>query len=65
MIPDANDAEQFSLEHLLDRKLRLDLEYLNTRAFLSDCYVVLQTMLLTARALTHTGDRQIKRAGHP
>jgi len=52
-IPDDKDAEQFYIERLLERKLRLDLEYSRTRTFLSDCRVVLQTMLLVARALAH------------
>jgi lipopolysaccharide/colanic/teichoic acid biosynthesis glycosyltransferase len=57
MIPDDKNADQFYIEHVLDGKLRLDLEYLNNRTFLSDCCVVLQTMLLMARSLSPTNER--------
>lgn len=53
MIPDGKNSEQFYVEHMLDGRVRLDLEYLNTRTFFSDCRVLLQTILLMARALTH------------
>jgi lipopolysaccharide/colanic/teichoic acid biosynthesis glycosyltransferase len=53
-IPDGQDAQQFYVDHVLDQKLRLDLEYLNHRTFVTDLQVVFQTMLLMARALTQT-----------
>jgi len=56
-IPDGKDAERFYIDCLLDRKLRLDLEYLKTRTFFSDCRVVLQTASLITRALIHTENR--------
>jgi len=55
-IPDTKDAMQFYVARVLDEKLRLDLEYLNTRTFFSDCSVVLQTILLMVRSLTRTGE---------
>ena len=54
-IPDDKNAQQFYVDHLLDRKLRLDLEYIKRRTFFSDCRVVLQTIFLMARALTQAG----------
>lgn len=54
-IPDDKNAQQFYIDHLLDRKLRLDLEYIKRRTFFSDCRVVLQTVFLMARALTQAG----------
>jgi len=50
-IPDGVKPEQFYLEHLLDEKLRIDLDYLKRRTPLSDCRVVLQTIALIAKAL--------------
>jgi len=52
IIPDGADAKQFYLDHILDEKLRLDLEYLRNRTIVSDLQVVSQTVLLMARALT-------------
>jgi lipopolysaccharide/colanic/teichoic acid biosynthesis glycosyltransferase len=49
-IPDGQEAEKFYIECVLDQKVRMDIEYLKTRTFLSDCRVVLQTILLMARA---------------
>jgi lipopolysaccharide/colanic/teichoic acid biosynthesis glycosyltransferase len=50
-IPDGVSADQYYLEHLLEKKLRLDLDYLKLRTPLSDCRVVWQTIVLMARAL--------------
>lgn len=50
-IPEGVSADQYYLEHLLDKKLRLDLDYLKLRTPLSDCRVVWQTIVLMARAL--------------
>jgi len=49
-IPDGQDAEKFYIECVLDEKVRMDIEYLKTRTPLSDCRVVLQTILLMARS---------------
>jgi len=51
-IPDGADAHQYYVEHILEQKLRLDLEYLKQRNFLSDLRVVSQTVLLMARAIS-------------
>ena len=51
-IPDGDAAKQYYVDHILDQKLRLDLDYLRKRTALSDLQVVSQTVLLMARALT-------------
>jgi lipopolysaccharide/colanic/teichoic acid biosynthesis glycosyltransferase len=56
-VPDGQDAERFYVEQVMDKKLRLDLEYINTRTFLSDCRVVLQTVELMARAVAEAVSR--------
>jgi lipopolysaccharide/colanic/teichoic acid biosynthesis glycosyltransferase len=50
-IPHGVSADQYYLEHLLDKKLRRDLDYLKLRTPLSDCHVIWQTIVLMARAL--------------
>ncbi len=50
-IPDGEDAQQYYIDHILDQKLRLDLEYLRKRTFVSDLQVISQTVLLMARSL--------------
>jgi lipopolysaccharide/colanic/teichoic acid biosynthesis glycosyltransferase len=52
-IPDGVKPEQFYIDHLLDQKLHIDLEYLKQRTPLSDCRVVLQTIMLVAKALAN------------
>jgi lipopolysaccharide/colanic/teichoic acid biosynthesis glycosyltransferase len=52
LIPDGENAHQFYLDHILDSKIRMDLEYLNQRNFGTDLKVVWQTVLLMTRALT-------------
>ena len=52
-IPDGADAQQFYIEHILDQKVRLDLDYLRKRTFVSDLQVVSRTVLLMARALAN------------
>jgi lipopolysaccharide/colanic/teichoic acid biosynthesis glycosyltransferase len=52
-IPPGVKADEFYIAHLLDKKLRIDLEYLKKRTTLSDCYVVLQTIVVMARALSN------------
>ena len=52
-IPDGVRPDQFYIDHLLDQKLRIDLEYAKQRTPLSDCRVVLQTIALVARALAN------------
>jgi lipopolysaccharide/colanic/teichoic acid biosynthesis glycosyltransferase len=49
-IPEGVDPEQFYIDFLLDQKLRVDLEYLKRRTALSDCRVILRTIVLMARA---------------
>lgn len=56
-VPDGKDAERFYVEQVMDKKLRLDLEYINKRTFLSDCRVVLQTVALMARAVAQAVSR--------
>jgi lipopolysaccharide/colanic/teichoic acid biosynthesis glycosyltransferase len=50
-IPAGIKPEQFYIDYLLDEKLRIDLEYLKRRTLSSDCRVVLQTVVLVAKAL--------------
>jgi lipopolysaccharide/colanic/teichoic acid biosynthesis glycosyltransferase len=52
-IPDGVPAEEYYIEHLLDPKLRVDLEYLKRRTAWSDCGVVLQTVGVMFRALAN------------
>jgi lipopolysaccharide/colanic/teichoic acid biosynthesis glycosyltransferase len=52
-IPAGVKPDDFYIAHLLDKKLRIDLEYLKKRTTLSDCYVVLQTIVVMARALAN------------
>ena len=50
-IPDGEDAQQYYIQHILDQKLQLDLEYLRQRTVASDLHVISQTVLLMARAI--------------
>jgi lipopolysaccharide/colanic/teichoic acid biosynthesis glycosyltransferase len=50
-IPQGVSADDYYLEHLLDKKLRRDLDYLKLRTPLSDCHVIWQTIVLMARAV--------------
>jgi lipopolysaccharide/colanic/teichoic acid biosynthesis glycosyltransferase len=50
-ITESGNAERFYVERLLNDKLCLDLDYISRRTVFSDCCVVLQTILLMARAL--------------
>jgi len=52
-IPDGVSADQFYLDHLLDEKLRIDLEYLKQRTPISDCRVIWQTVTFMAKALAN------------
>lgn len=52
-IPEGVSADQYYIDHLLDEKLRIDLEYLKQSTPLSDCRVVLQTIALIAKALAN------------
>ena len=54
-IRDQRDPERFYMEHLLDEKLRMDLEYIRRRTVFSDTRVILQTIQLIIRALTQRG----------
>ena len=53
-ITENEDPERFYIERLLNDKLCQDLDYIHKRTFLSDCRVVLQTVVLMARALRQT-----------
>jgi lipopolysaccharide/colanic/teichoic acid biosynthesis glycosyltransferase len=53
-IPDGAEAERYYVDHLLDHKLRMDLDYLKRRTLNSDLRVVSQTVLLMARAVSQT-----------
>jgi lipopolysaccharide/colanic/teichoic acid biosynthesis glycosyltransferase len=53
-IPDGADAEQYYLRHILDPKVRFDLDYLRRRTFTSDLRVVFQTISLMFRAITQS-----------
>jgi lipopolysaccharide/colanic/teichoic acid biosynthesis glycosyltransferase len=50
-IPEGKNAQQYYVNHILDKKLQLDLEYARKRTFASDLQVISQTVLLMARAL--------------
>ena len=50
-IPEGADAQQFYIDHILDQKVQLDLDYLRKRTFVTDLQVVSQTVLLMARSL--------------
>jgi lipopolysaccharide/colanic/teichoic acid biosynthesis glycosyltransferase len=53
-IPDGADAELYYIRHILDPKVRFDLEYLRRRTFISDLRVVFQTISLMFRAITQS-----------
>ena len=44
------DADQYYVRHLLDRKLRMDLEYIQTRSFFSDLRIIAQTAIYVIRS---------------
>src|SRR3954471_493112 len=46
IIPDGAEAQQYYIDHILNQKLRLDLDYLSKRTMFSDLQVVMQTVLL-------------------
>lgn len=50
-IPDGVAADQYYVQHLLDRKLRIDLDYIAHRTIASDLRMVLETVVLMARGL--------------
>ena len=53
-IPDGVKPEQFYVDHLLNQKLRIDLDYLKRRTPLTDCRIIFQTITLIAKALVNT-----------
>jgi lipopolysaccharide/colanic/teichoic acid biosynthesis glycosyltransferase len=53
IIPDGEPAEEYYLRHLLDGKIRRDLEYLSKRTLMSDARVVAATITLVLRAAAH------------
>lgn len=64
-ITDEKDSERFYIEHLLDEKVLLDLEYIRKRTVLSDCRVVLQTIVLIVSALMQRGATPQSHASQP
>jgi lipopolysaccharide/colanic/teichoic acid biosynthesis glycosyltransferase len=50
-IPEGDRGVRYYLEHLMDHKLRVDLEYLRTRTFLTDAQVVWDTAAMLLRRL--------------
>lgn len=55
IVPDSKDADQFYVDHVLDQKIALDLEYVKQRTFVSDLRVLLGSFSLVTHALTHFG----------
>jgi lipopolysaccharide/colanic/teichoic acid biosynthesis glycosyltransferase len=53
-MPEGVSADDYYLEHLLEKKLRVDLDYLERRTPLSDCQIVWQTIILMIRALANS-----------
>ncbi|HEY1207440.1 MAG: sugar transferase [Bryobacteraceae bacterium] len=49
-IPAGVDPQEYYVEHLMERKLRRDLDYLNVRTPLSDARIVFETATLVWRA---------------
>jgi lipopolysaccharide/colanic/teichoic acid biosynthesis glycosyltransferase len=49
-VPDGAEPDDYYIEHLLDERVRLDLQYERTRTPVSDCALVLQTAMLMARS---------------
>jgi lipopolysaccharide/colanic/teichoic acid biosynthesis glycosyltransferase len=49
-IPEGVDPHQYYVEHLMERKLRRDLDYLSVRTPLSDARIVFETATLMVRA---------------
>lgn len=66
IIPQGTPADTYYVQHLLDPKLRRDLEYLETRTAWSDARVILATAALLLRGLTARSDspRVTARANH-
>jgi lipopolysaccharide/colanic/teichoic acid biosynthesis glycosyltransferase len=52
-IPLGVETDEFYVEHLLEKKLRIDLDYLKNRTIASDFGLVLQTIAVMARTLTN------------
>lgn len=52
-VPEGEDAQEYYVQHLLDQKIRHDLEYLEKRTFTSDLKVVMRTAMLVGRSLSH------------
>ena len=50
-IPEGVDPKQYYINHLLDPKLRLDLDYIEQRTVLTDLKVIVDTAALMMRAL--------------
>jgi lipopolysaccharide/colanic/teichoic acid biosynthesis glycosyltransferase len=48
-MPEGVDPQEYYVSHLMDRKLRCDLDYLRTRTSFSDFRIVLQTVLFILR----------------
>ena len=50
ILPEGPQAYDYYLTHVMDRKLRMDLEYLRARTFFTDARIVLATAGLVFRA---------------
>lgn len=59
LIPEGIPADQYYVQHLMDPKLRRDLEYLETRTVWSDARVILATAALLLRGLTGRSTRRV------
>lgn len=59
IIPEGIPADQYYVQHLMDPKLRRDLEYLETRTAWSDARVILSTAALLLRGLTGRSIRRV------
>jgi lipopolysaccharide/colanic/teichoic acid biosynthesis glycosyltransferase len=57
-IPEDAKAQEYYVEHLMDRKLRSDLEYLRRRTTFSDARIVFETAAYVFRACVRSGRGQ-------
>ncbi len=53
IIPEGVEPQQYYINHLLEPKLRLDLEYIEKRTVSTDMLVIFETAALMLRALIH------------
>jgi lipopolysaccharide/colanic/teichoic acid biosynthesis glycosyltransferase len=48
-IPEGPEAQEYYINHILNQKIQMDLEYLKKRTTISDLHIISQTVLLMAR----------------